>query len=1161
MAGAPAQPSHWPPCQLRTVRSNASIVLSHAGGATVVDTAHPTLSDAAENQAILSALSPPDRTPTTSLPPTHCNPSSAADQLESLASGDSFQGGHQYSSLYPVSEFSYEDFADTLLDIEGVVGHTTSYPDPEGQSNAVWTHLPVAEGRTTPLPAGVELNDLERHRHQVDGARDLVPSAVSGQESFRDSAYDTGCGKSQHEVESVDDPAGEAMDHSTSIYPNPSIGDEHGQVGESSALSVPVAESTDTQTPLTPVCPECGYVSRTNSDIRKHRARHIREYECPHCVGKAFATKNDLDRHLKSVHRINNRNSKDYKCFAEGCSKAEKPWPRKDNFKQHLKKMHPDQDEDHLLELSEQWYEQQQQQQRQSQQQQSQQEQSQQHQSQQHQSQQHQSQQHQSQQHQSQQHQSTPEYPSNDPESTNMEMDTMPSSGSVASAMHSRDDYENNYVLHHSSYDTPAAPDNHMERSLSLDCRPLDPALGRPTMQHHRNAWPRHLHRRNVSNPISSSRLQAQPPYLLSHDDPIIPSVPPMQRTQSQSDYASYSNNFPQAFTSGSLMDYEPSNNNNPWAVAVPNDLAPAMSIPIRYTVENDQIRRIPGPHTVAVPTYERSAELDYPQDVQATPSDELSRGQEELLLNVGGSTGSTATNGPDLSLPPQQPFRLNVIPPEEQSHGTRRQLGEKLQVEIQSFLHNHNSNAEKDKAFSFSDDDILNVVRSGLQNLSSSRTGAPVGGDGNAGSPFSSLGRSPGLVPSVTDRAMGKKRRQTRKGVFRCHWEGCGKVTKRKSELKKHMARHDKPYGCTWDGCTKTFGSKNDWKRHEQSQHQHPECWYCPDCNKVFFYNAEVFMQHMREEHPTYLAQEDDGAGYFQIAANYQGQYWCGFCNDIIRQDEHGGQAVTARFNHIADHFKKENRSSKDWIELRGGGKTKGELHPPPQQRQQAFDSQDVSSAGGSGNMAESQASTSSASGVLSSSSSPSFLDDDDEDADADTDIDSSLSGFPTFSSPLIPATPLINHLTRTDRLGLPSWSGSRARTSLRRSGPEFNHLGGIDQDIDMGDLDSEPDLTLDLTEDNPTPTQGSSGGPLGPQPQQQQQPQPQGLSTVSEGHGGRQRRHGPPQYYGPAAIVTCCQCRSPSAIALGYTHCMDPSCAHELCGGCRRHPNPQDE
>ncbi|OAL26376.1 hypothetical protein AYO22_04294 [Fonsecaea multimorphosa] len=126
-------------------------------------------------------------------------------------------------------------------------------------------------------------------------------------------------------------------------------------------------------------CSDCGYRARTRSDLkygtllyesritadmplsRKHRGRHDREHKCPFpaCPQKqrGFATSNDLDRHLFVIHKINNRRSRSYKCFGQNCSRPNQEWPRLDNFKQHLKKLHPGESEISLLQRSNDWYE------------------------------------------------------------------------------------------------------------------------------------------------------------------------------------------------------------------------------------------------------------------------------------------------------------------------------------------------------------------------------------------------------------------------------------------------------------------------------------------------------------------------------------------------------------------------------------------------------------------------------------------------------------------------------------------------------------------------------------------------------------------------------------------------------------------------------------
>lgn len=56
--------------------------------------------------------------------------------------------------------------------------------------------------------------------------------------------------------------------------------------------------------------------------------------------GKGFSTVNDLDRHKKSVHKIDSQKTKSYRCAHDDCRGKNKIWPRLDNFKQHIERMH-----------------------------------------------------------------------------------------------------------------------------------------------------------------------------------------------------------------------------------------------------------------------------------------------------------------------------------------------------------------------------------------------------------------------------------------------------------------------------------------------------------------------------------------------------------------------------------------------------------------------------------------------------------------------------------------------------------------------------------------------------------------------------------------------------------------------------------------------------
>ncbi|KAF1940248.1 hypothetical protein EJ02DRAFT_350471 [Clathrospora elynae] len=102
-------------------------------------------------------------------------------------------------------------------------------------------------------------------------------------------------------------------------------------------------------------CSECPEILKCNSDHKKHKLKHDKPFKCeePGCkrAGLGFTTTNDLDRHKKCVHRID-LTKKSYQCAAENCRNKEKIWPRLDNFKQHVERMHKDKDSIDLIKRS-----------------------------------------------------------------------------------------------------------------------------------------------------------------------------------------------------------------------------------------------------------------------------------------------------------------------------------------------------------------------------------------------------------------------------------------------------------------------------------------------------------------------------------------------------------------------------------------------------------------------------------------------------------------------------------------------------------------------------------------------------------------------------------------------------------------------------------------
>lgn len=123
-----------------------------------------------------------------------------------------------------------------------------------------------------------------------------------------------------------------------------------------------------------------------------------------------------------------------------------------------------------------------------------------------------------------------------------------------------------------------------------------------------------------------------------------------------------------------------------------------------------------------------------------------------------------------------------------------------------------------------------------------------------------------------------------------------------------------------------KSFGSKNDWKRHESSQHYQLETWRCnePDvksrinqCAKLY-YRREEFQDHLRIDHK----REDEKYLHEQckmcrIGRNGQTGFWCGFCLQIVKLESRGLEAWDERFDHINDHFTKNQLKITAWFPI----------------------------------------------------------------------------------------------------------------------------------------------------------------------------------------------------------------------------------------------------
>ncbi|KAG2005894.1 zinc finger protein 70 [Coprinopsis cinerea AmutBmut pab1-1] len=88
------------------------------------------------------------------------------------------------------------------------------------------------------------------------------------------------------------------------------------------------------------------------------------------------------------------------------------------------------------------------------------------------------------------------------------------------------------------------------------------------------------------------------------------------------------------------------------------------------------------------------------------------------------------------------------------------------------------------------------------------------------------------------------------------CTWKDCGKVFRRKEDLKRHYAIHtgEASYFCDWDGCGRSYYAKDVLERHRVShtgERPHP----CPDCDSALS-DPSALIRHRKRFHGYIAAQ-----------------------------------------------------------------------------------------------------------------------------------------------------------------------------------------------------------------------------------------------------------------------------------------------------------------
>ena len=462
------------------------------------------------------------------------------------------------------------------------------------------------------------------------------------------------------------------------------------------------------------------------------------------------------------------------------------------------------------------------------------------------------------------------------------------------------DAFRTNYSDTSPSYNSVPSQGSQMTRSLSHGNSAIESTL--PP-----NLNPRltgHLRDRQVPSPMNTmhSHRPMAVPYVNTNNLNPLPQTMQRSRSHGRVGHDQYQNfTPPQNDFNNPAINYMAV----PWTAVDPAVIT--MQAPQFSTVfDNDQPRKIDKARTVAghEPHSSRRGDFASPREAQPVPQ-EFRGNQDDVLHFVGSNTGADAVPAPS----PYQGFEVNIYPACESSPNL--EIQKRVEDVIHSFLAKHRSKGEYQ---ALSDAELLDQLdfRFSLR-----------GSDTVTSCDDFSIGPSSGAAVDP-ERSRGVKCPATNKIYFPC--PECRKVKNRQSDLNKHMQRHSKPYGCVFDGCHKTFGSKNDWKRHEQTQHEQQECWRCHLCYELFFHEQCHWVAHMQEVHSTKHPEEN--AKNCRIARNYQGRFWCGFCQKIIVHSKTDVEAITLRFDHIAHHFTKENRASKDWTELSGKGKTKQQVH-----------------------------------------------------------------------------------------------------------------------------------------------------------------------------------------------------------------------------------------
>lgn len=674
---------------------------------------------------------------------------------------------------------------------------------------------------------------------------------------------------------------------------------------------------------------------------RKHMMRHTKPHKCKHpgCSRQVegFSTRNDLVRHTSSVHGTGG--SKIWFCMAPGCQKPDKSWPRLDNFKQHLIRMHPECDVDELVRLAEQ----------------------------------------------------RPEFSTGDNENQAVINNVLHEqeynirqAEELRQAEHreaeQRQREQRPGRRRASAASTFTSTDSRPKRQRPAEDFPdmsPDPRRVRPNVPtlntaatlnsiprqnqsflspHSPNMAPNNnaLFGRHVTT--NSQMRRQRPPMPQLQSDPQQLMAQRMSRSVSQQEPSSRRHtvgNGHQAMEA--WQQYNPMVSNFSATQLLhlsPEDTRSAYdeqwNPQAQFTVQH-------YPHTVAgdanwdllqndpmfaYPSYS-AAELPPTDDLLG----DLARAPHPSSQQASLSPTITSNNPrtPSSSTPTVTPtvmMALDSQTPQDDIADISKLLKGLGDYKHLSKAVGNNPYAQQELSKLLKDPSRSTVKSESNYAQTPSREPTKVqhqrqissGSDATHSAVDSSPIAPQQAIKSVTQAAA--KRTAANKPNATCL--ECGKEVGRESDLKKHMKRHTKPYGCVWDGCGKAFGSKNDWKRHEATHGEAEGGWRCDGrhaggCQTWFALDSRPY-EAVEQQYGLHLVASGVAAemmGRYFIPKAHKGAFWCGFCDSVVQLTGEEGAWTEERISHIDRHFMKEEpaRHHSQWKECNGNGATKQEL------------------------------------------------------------------------------------------------------------------------------------------------------------------------------------------------------------------------------------------